>query len=134
MASARRANTAQRRCEQQHPRTVPQPVAVAVFTVFASLLFHFVIFWSYGLIHVGEHRTISVVDDVEHKLGIFSILVLGKAWLGDFPLPILGIPLTISLSGAWLTLRELRLQPALLGLGIGTLSASFGPIVVHLIF
>jgi len=69
---------------------VPQPVAVTVFTVFASLLFHFVIFWAYGLINVGEHRTISVVDDVEHTLGIFSLLVLGKACLGDFPLPILG--------------------------------------------
>jgi len=134
MASAERANTAQRRCEQQQPRTVPQPVAVAVFTVFASLLFHFVILWAYALITVGEHRTISVVDDVENKIGIFSILVLAKACLGDFPLPILGIPLTISLSGAWLTLRELRLQPALLGLGIGTLSATFGPLVVHNIF
>ncbi|SEH12630.1 hypothetical protein SAMN02745716_1155 [Thermoleophilum album] len=113
---------------------MPQPVAVAFFTVFASLLFHFLIFWAYGLIHVEEHRDISFVDDVENKLGIFSILVLGKAWLGDFPLPILGIPLAISLSGAWLTLRELRLQPALFGLGISTLSASFGPIVVHHMF
>ncbi|WDT93211.1 hypothetical protein JDY09_07420 [Thermoleophilum album] len=107
---------------------------MAVFAVFASLLFHFLILSAYGAILVGEHPSRSIVDAVEDKLGIFSLLILGQASLGEFALPILGIPLGISLYGAWLTLREVRLEPALIALGVSTLTASFGPILAYHVF